>query len=84
MSCWGEEGWSLVEGWPNGGAISVPTLPPSLQLARKRSRAMDYLWKSQTYLRSPQESLRLEAVRFIGEPLAPGCLSLPGSLCPSA
>ncbi|XP_049652974.1 maestro heat-like repeat-containing protein family member 6 [Accipiter gentilis] len=35
-------------------------------LARKRSRATYYLWKSQTYLRSPQESLRLEAVRFIG------------------
>ncbi|XP_075370097.1 maestro heat-like repeat-containing protein family member 6 [Mycteria americana] len=35
-------------------------------LARKRSRAKDYLRQSQPYLQSPQESLRREAVRFIG------------------
>ncbi|XP_052632027.1 maestro heat-like repeat-containing protein family member 6 [Harpia harpyja] len=35
-------------------------------LARKRSRAKDYLCQSQTYLQSPQEPLRQEAVRFIG------------------
>ncbi|NXD82399.1 MROH5 protein, partial [Halcyon senegalensis] len=34
-------------------------------LARKRSRAKDYLCQSQHYLQSPQEPLRLEAVRFI-------------------
>ncbi|NXU29718.1 MROH7 protein, partial [Thalassarche chlororhynchos] len=34
-------------------------------LARNRSRAMDYLRQSQVYLRSPQEPLRREAVRFI-------------------
>ncbi|NWR67102.1 MROH5 protein, partial [Bucorvus abyssinicus] len=36
-------------------------------LARNRSRAKDYLRQSQPYLQSPQETLRLEAIRFIGE-----------------
>ncbi|NXV12526.1 MROH5 protein, partial [Cepphus grylle] len=34
-------------------------------LARNRSKAKDYLHQSQPYLKSPQESLRREAVRFI-------------------
>ncbi|NXI38761.1 MROH5 protein, partial [Galbula dea] len=34
-------------------------------LYRNRSRANDYLHQSQPYLQSPQELLRLEAVRFI-------------------
>ncbi|XP_074951533.1 maestro heat-like repeat-containing protein family member 7 [Phalacrocorax aristotelis] len=34
-------------------------------LARNRSRAKEYLRQSQSYLRSPQEPLRREAVRFI-------------------
>ncbi|NXH75244.1 MROH7 protein, partial [Hydrobates tethys] len=34
-------------------------------LARRKSRAKDYLQQSQPYLQSPQESLRQEAVRFI-------------------
>ncbi|NXW04396.1 MROH7 protein, partial [Fregetta grallaria] len=34
-------------------------------LARKKSRAKDYLNQSQFYLQSPQETLRREAVRFI-------------------
>ncbi|KAF1537889.1 Maestro heat-like repeat-containing protein family member 7, partial [Eudyptula albosignata] len=52
-------------------------------LARNRSRAKDYLHQSQPYLQSPQEPLRREAVRFIGEPQALGSLPLPGSLWPS-
>ncbi|XP_074936482.1 maestro heat-like repeat-containing protein family member 6 [Phalacrocorax aristotelis] len=36
------------------------------KLARNRSRAKEYLRQSQSYLRSPQEPLRREAVRFIG------------------
>ncbi|KAM9227652.1 maestro heat-like repeat-containing protein family member 6 isoform 1-T2 [Leptosomus discolor] len=35
-------------------------------LARKKSKAKDYLHQSQPYLQSPQEPLRQEAVRFIG------------------
>ncbi|XP_014814885.1 PREDICTED: maestro heat-like repeat-containing protein family member 7 [Calidris pugnax] len=35
-------------------------------LARKKNKAKDYLQQSQPYLQSLQESLRLEAVRFIG------------------
>ncbi|XP_054034590.1 maestro heat-like repeat-containing protein family member 6 [Dryobates pubescens] len=35
-------------------------------LSKNRSRAKDYLHQSQSYLRNPQEALRLEAVRFIG------------------
>ncbi|NXJ64714.1 MROH5 protein, partial [Rostratula benghalensis] len=34
-------------------------------LARKKSKANDYLQQSQPYLQNPQESLRREAVRFI-------------------
>ncbi|NXQ90619.1 MROH7 protein, partial [Nyctibius grandis] len=34
-------------------------------LAKKRSRAKDYLHQSQPYLKSPQETLRREAIRFI-------------------
>ncbi|NXX22755.1 MROH7 protein, partial [Podargus strigoides] len=34
-------------------------------LARKRNRAKLYLYQSRLYLQSPQEHLRLEAVRFI-------------------
>ncbi|KAM9227654.1 maestro heat-like repeat-containing protein family member 6 isoform 2-T3 [Leptosomus discolor] len=36
------------------------------KLARKKSKAKDYLHQSQPYLQSPQEPLRQEAVRFIG------------------
>lgn len=40
-----------------------------LQLAkRKKSVAQDYLGQSLLYLQTPQEPLRREAVRFIGEP----------------
>ncbi|XP_075618715.1 maestro heat-like repeat-containing protein family member 6 [Balearica regulorum gibbericeps] len=35
-------------------------------LARRKSRAKDYLHRCQPYLQSPQELLRREAVRFIG------------------
>lgn len=39
----------------------------SLQLMKKRSRAEDYMEQSLPYLRDPQSSVRLAAVRFLGE-----------------
>lgn len=60
-----------------GQLCTSPTPCSSLQLARNRSKAEDYLHQSQPYLQSPQEPLRREAVRFIGEPPAPGSLPLP-------
>lgn len=52
----------------SGPPCADPALFP-LQLAkRKKSAARDYLGQSLLYLRSPQEPLRREAVRFIGEP----------------
>lgn len=84
-SHWREKGGSWAGGGPTGGQLCASPVPfSSLQLARNRSKAKDYLHQSQPYLKSLQESLRREAVRFIGEPRAPGSLPLPGSLCPGA
>ncbi|XP_072203010.1 maestro heat-like repeat-containing protein family member 6 isoform X1 [Excalfactoria chinensis] len=50
-------------------------MPVSLQLVeRRKSAAQDYLGQSLPYLQSPQEPLRREAGKFIGEaevPLSP-------------
>ncbi|POI21196.1 hypothetical protein CIB84_015009, partial [Bambusicola thoracicus] len=54
----------------SGPACADPALF-SLQLdktRRRKSAAQDYLGQSLPYLQSPQEPLRREAVRFIGEP----------------
>jgi len=53
----------------------------SLQLARDRRRADEYLEQSLWYLEDAQPSLRKEAVRFIGEPQPRGPSF--GSLAPA-
>jgi len=53
----------------------------SLQLARDRSRADEYLQQSLRYLEDAQPSLRDEAMRFIGEPRP--CGPSFGSLAPA-
>uniref|UniRef100_A0A8V1ABV0 Uncharacterized protein n=1 Tax=Gallus gallus TaxID=9031 RepID=A0A8V1ABV0_CHICK len=51
------------------GPLCADPVPFSLQLVeRRKSAAQDYLGQSLLYLQSPQEPLRREAVRFIGEP----------------
>ena len=51
------------------GPLCADPVPFSLQLVeRRKSAAQDYLGQSLLYLQSPQESLRREAVRFLGEP----------------
>ena len=49
--------------------VAMPTC--SLQLARDRSRAEEYLEQSLPYLQDAQASLRDAAIRFIGEPPPP-------------
>jgi len=49
--------------------VAVPVC--SLQLARDRSRAEEYVEQSLPYLRDAQAPVREAAVRFIGEPLPP-------------
>lgn len=54
---------------PWRGCASPVTLRSlSLQLQQDRGRVEEYLQQSQPYLQDTQTLLRLEAVRFIGEP----------------
>lgn len=54
---------------PWRGCASPVTLRSlSLQLQQDRGRVEEYLQQSQPYLKATQTNLRLEAVRFIGEP----------------
>lgn len=82
MSCWGEGRWSWVRVGPDQGQLSTLLVPFSLQLSKEEHNYRNYVRMSQLYLKSPQEPLRQEAVRFIGEPRAPGFLPLLGSPCP--
>ena len=53
----------------SGPPCANPALfPLQLDKRRRKSAAQEYLGQSLLYLQSPQESLRREAVRFIGEP----------------
>ena len=67
-------GECLVRTFPQPSTGSAPPcadpalFPLQLAKRRRRSAAQDYLGHSLLYLRSPQEPLRREAVRFIGEP----------------
>lgn len=77
-----------VQGAPNLGAESAPTLPSiplcSLQLAEYSSRVDEYLQQCLLYLQSPQASMRVAAIRFLGEPQLPRGPSLPHrSLAPA-
>lgn len=51
-----------------GCQLCANPAPFSLQLERKRRKTMDFLQQCEVYLQSPQEILRQDAVRFIGEP----------------
>lgn len=46
----------------------------SLQLVQGRRRMEEYLHDSLPYLKDAQATLRVEAIRFIGEPQPPGSL----------
>ncbi|XP_041887330.1 translation initiation factor IF-2-like [Corvus kubaryi] len=66
--CAGRGGQGGPQAAPGQGAEPAPTLPSwrSLQLAEDRSRAAEHSRRALPYLRSPQESLRQAAIRFIG------------------
>ncbi|XP_064557293.1 uncharacterized protein LOC135441674 [Zonotrichia leucophrys gambelii] len=68
QGCAGTGGRDWVQAAPGPGAEPAPTLPScrSLQLAEDRSRAAEHLRRALPYLRSPQESLRAAAIRFMG------------------
>lgn len=84
---WLEDG-NILGGKGNGGngdwsgqlgkAHVSPVPLCSLQLAKDRSRAEEYLQQSLPYLKDPQATMREAAIRFIGEPRGP-CL---GSAAP--
>ena len=71
----GAPGWETGMAWVGRGMAGagrrdchMPMSFCSLQLARDRSRADEYLQQSLWYLEAAQPSLQKEAVRFIGEP----------------
>ena len=69
----GRGGRSWVRAVSGKGPEPSPTLPCccSLQLTEEHTRVANYLRQALQYLRSPQESMREVAIRFIGEPGLP-------------
>ncbi|XP_059716624.1 uncharacterized protein LOC132334534 [Haemorhous mexicanus] len=68
QGCAGRGGWGWAQAAPGQGAEPTLTLPSccSLQLADDEGRAAEHLRRALPYLQSPQESLRVAAIRFIG------------------